>query len=418
MQSSAVPPPATTGDLRARMEQLLNSLCMRTRSDVAEETAALAQEMQALLALVHYPAPRLPLPAAMVQSNHTVGLQHLTLSALPLDLLGCMCAFLYVHEHVQLMSTCPLLLRQCSLPRTWHTVVFAPERSVPVGLRLSSAGSLDRVMAGASSTSSCRWKWSEVRQLGWPPRRQMADEDKEAWVALDGLKDLVSLRHLTLAGVKIQGDLTPLSACRMLRVLDVSDTSVVDISPLSTLTTLQKLKLGNTQVADISSLSMLTTLQVLWLHGTQVVDIFSLSTLTGLQELALNGTQVAEISSLSTLTGLQQLHLDYTQVANTSSLSTLTALQKLNLVNTQVADISTLSALTALQKLYLGRTQVADISSLSTLTALQVLGLYRTQVADISCLSTLTALQKLWLNGTQVADISSLSMLTALQVLF
>ena len=123
MQSSVLPPPATTGDLRARMEQLLSSLCALARPDVAAETAALAQEMLALLALAHLSAPCLPLPAAVssvvVQPSHAVGLRrasaaavaYLTVSALPLDLLGCVCAFLYVHEHVQLMSTCPLLLQ-------------------------------------------------------------------------------------------------------------------------------------------------------------------------------------------------------------------------------------------------------------------------------------------------------------------
>lgn len=391
------------------MEQLLNSLSALAPPNDAMKADVLAREMRALLA--QFIAPRGAVVVnSVVQPSYRVG-AHLSMSSLPLDLLGCVCAFLYVHEHVLLMSTCRLLQQQCSLPRTWHTVVFEPERRIPANLRFSSSDSLDRVMAGGSAVSSCRWKWSEVRQLVWPVDGYMDDQYYEARearraFALDDLSGFVSLRYLTLDGVKIRGDLTPLTACRMLRVLDLRGVNVMDISPLSALTELQALCVNETRVFDISPLSKLTALQDLRLRGTLVDNFSSLSSFTRLQLLSLSRTQFKDTSCISTLTALQTLWICNTPVKDIHPLSVLTALQALWLNNTQVKDVTSLSTLMALQKLWLDDTRVEDVSSLSTLTALRELRLDCTHVADIEFISSLTALQNLGLCQTRVGNVT------------
>jgi hypothetical protein len=400
------------------MEQLLNSLSALALLNDATKADALAREMRALLA--QFIAPRGTIAAnSVVQPSYGVG-AYLSVSSLPLDLLGCVCAFLYVHEHVLLMSTCRLLQQQCSSPRTWHTVVFEPDRRIPANLRFSSSNALDRVVAGGSAVSSCRWKWSEVRQLEWSVDGYMVDEYYEArearrMFALEELSGFVSLRHLKLDGVKIRGDLTPLTACRMLRVLDIRGVDVMDSSPLSVLTALQTLCLNDTHVFDISPLSKLTALQDLQLRGTLVEHFSSLSSFTRLRQLSLGRTQFRDTSCISTLTALQTLWICNTPVKDIRPLSVLTALQELYISNTQVKDVTSLSALVALQKLWLDDTQVEDVTSLSTLTALRELWLDDTQVEDVSSLSTLTALRELRLDCTRVADIEFVSSLTALR---
>lgn len=145
-------------------------------------------------------------------------------SDIPLDLLDVVCSFLFVHEHVRLMSCSPRLLQLCSRPRTWHTIAFDEDHFLPEHLHWSSEGSLDRIVTAGSEVSRIPRPWSEVRHLTWPARAGRFDL-KELWA-------MRSLSYLDLQERERLEDLTPISACRGLTFLNLCGTQVANIFPL------------------------------------------------------------------------------------------------------------------------------------------------------------------------------------------
>ncbi|KAL0217168.1 hypothetical protein RCL1_007651 [Eukaryota sp. TZLM3-RCL] len=240
-------------------------------------------------------------------------------------------------------------------------------------------------------------------------------------------------------------DISTLSSCFRLQVLNLSNTGIIDISALSLCTNLREVVLSHNQISDISPLSSCTNLVVLHLSNTSVSDISCLSKCILLEQLSLKSTQVNDLYPLCNCSSLFSLNLSSTPICDLVQLFPCSRLSQLNLTNTLVPsefrleyneredikslftsfrkgfslDLSSKSLSNLgdylhcftyrLECLNLSANSVSDITYLSCCTGLEVLNLSRTEVDDISSLSTCTKLKTLLLNNTRVANISSLS---------
>ncbi|MFC4055953.1 NACHT domain-containing protein [Actinomadura syzygii] len=113
------------------------------------------------------------------------------------------------------------------------------------------------------------------------------------------LASVPRLRHLEVSCALT--DAEELAPLRMLRVLDLSGTSVRDLGPLAGLTRLEELSLVDAPVVDVSPLANLTKLRSIDLEGTRVRDVSPLAKLTALEDLNIARTHVESTHMLKSL---------------------------------------------------------------------------------------------------------------------
>ncbi|MDE0484832.1 MAG: leucine-rich repeat domain-containing protein [Candidatus Poribacteria bacterium] len=209
---------------------------------------------------------------------------------------------------------------------------------------------------------------------------------------ITGLEFAMSLEVLHLSKNPIT-DLRPLANLTRLEKLHLwsvsPNTPTLDIRPLSTLINLEVLSLWKTKIStDISPLSALKKLRTLDISHNQIEDIRPLAGLTELQTLAIEVNLITDLTPLSEL-NLIELIIGNNPITDIHPLSTLINLEMLILENCEVFDISPLSALKKLRILDLTNNQIEDIRSLAALTGLRTLWIKGNPIRDLNPLSEL-----------------------------
>lgn len=249
--------------------------------------------------------------------------------------------------------------------------------------------------------------------------------------------------YLDLSGYPDITDLTGLSYCKNLHVLNISGLHVT--RGMNEIATLNKLEAFiargcglsnltdggvpvlknaiNLEMVDLScnnftSLDsvfaegvMYGKLYEMYLNDNNIQDISTLSKAPALCVLALsnNGLTSDKITPIGGFKYLTYLSLSNNDIDDISALKNLTRLQELRLQNNRISDVRDLKKLTKLVALYLGNNQIrTNIDFLDYLTELRVLYLNDNLIEDISQLVSLEHLESINVSGNKINSLSIL----------
>ncbi len=256
------------------------------------------------------------------------------------------------------------------------------------------------------------------------------------------LRQMRSLKKLTLVGNRYLKDYSPIASLTGLRELrcvpnnkyPLSDLSLFagmndleslnvmwfessDLTPISGMTKLKTLTLQNlseNRINDISVVANFPDLELLNIPG-DFTDLTPLTGLTKMRELVLT-CKAADLSPIAGMTELTRLYIDDRNVTDISALSGMKKLVHLSLY-VNVKDISALAGTTELDWLEIPNSRIEDISPLADSKKLTLLRLFNNKISDISVLSKMTALTDLSIWGNNVSDATPLYSLTNLKYL-
>ncbi len=228
--------------------------------------------------------------------------------------------------------------------------------------------------------------------------------------SLKGIEYCNNLTRLSITdhdGIK---DLSPISALKNLRVLNLRNINITDLKPLSDLLNLDTLRISQSKLSDITPLNKLTKLKVLDLSNNTIQDISTLKNFPNLIQLHLTGNKIKDISSLRELRKIRVLALGQNQITDISAVKNLVRLHHLHLEQNQIKDISPLQDLIELNGLSLRHNQITTIAPLKKISGLNRLYLNHNSISDISPLAKLTKLIHLYLHHNKISDISPLGL--------
>lgn len=168
---------------------------------------------------------------------------------------------------------------------------------------------------------------------------------------------------------RVLADLSPLRGLE-LTSLELERTPVSDLSPLRDMTSLRELTLNGTKVTDLSPLAGLKLTVLNLVNYTPVSDLSPLKAMTTLSTLSVEMTDVSDLSPLKDLT-LTSLECGRTRVTDLSPLSDM-PLAFLNCGETPVSDLSPIRGM-PLKRLTIFDTGVTDLEPLRGMPLEEVL---------------------------------------------
>lgn len=281
----------------------------------------------------------------------------------------------------------------------------------------------------------------------------------------DALKS-VKFVYLDLSAYPEIQDLTALTYCKNLRVLNISGLHV-DENSLNQICTLNKLEalianncgIKTMTVGGVPVLDKMINLKMLDLSHNELTSLDSVLSKKNrygqMQELYLNDNQLTDISALCEMTEhttniynsdneiidsatemvatnrapmLRFLTLDNNHLndADMAAFGNFKVLKYLSLGNNELTTVSSFKDIRSLLELHLQGNQISDVRDLRFLTRLQSLYLSHNQIrnvfagakeVNVSYLRYLTDLEILYLNDNDIEDIEDLETLSNLKVL-
>lgn len=185
----------------------------------------------------------------------------------------------------------------------------------------------------------------------------------------------------------------------------------------SQLDNLTELTASDMGIVDITGISNCTSLVLLELYRNNISDISQLEGLTNLTQIGFDSNNISDISVLSTLPNLVSIELEYNDITDLSPLSSLSNLLQINIGNNNISDIGPLSSLSSLSQLWAAGNKIDDLSPLSNLTNLIVLLAPLNNISNVSALANIPGIRVVELSYNNISDVSSLENLTSLSYL-
>ena len=180
--------------------------------------------------------------------------------------------------------------------------------------------------------------------------------------------------------------------------IDEADLEVIDI-----------LQASGQGIVNISGISLCINLEVLDLSDNLITDISELADLQNLTVLNLDDSGLEDIAPVGDLTNLTSLSLAYNKFQGADLdvvLSNLGNLAYLNLSGNDLTDIGTITSLISLGRLFLADNRISDISGLKDCSNLSYLNLYKNNISDITVLAELEHLEFVDLTANPISDFS------------
>jgi len=162
-------------------------------------------------------------------------------------------------------------------------------------------------------------------------------------------------------------------------------------------------------IIDITGISHCINLEVLDLSGNAVADLSELVGLANLYALDLDENGLEHISLLADLPGLTSLSLSYNkfQIADLNEvLGHLPDLEYLNLCGNKLTNVGNISLLSNLERLHLADNQIQNITGLGSCIKLNYLNLHKNRITNIEVLATLENLEFVDLTYNPISDYS------------
>ena len=291
--------------------------------------------------------------------------------------------------------------------------------------------------------------------------------DGEEEIFLGDTSFLADVTELLLSGKGIR-DLSALSDCRQLKILDISNNEITDLQPLMNLQNLESLNISGNHVSDLrpligmpsltkldASSNMITEttavgaihpLLVLRLNNNAIIDFSGLKKLTSLSTLELRNTGISD-ADLTELLGLKHLHnLDLTENSGLTdraigqlkssipacSIATPDLIYEVDfsghLVHSDektlsfpscgITSLSGLERMEKLEDLDLSGNELINLFSFEITPSrftLRKLNLSGNRIQSVTSLTGLTALEELNLSGNLIESVVPLAQLTGLK---
>lgn len=218
---------------------------------------------------------------------------------------------------------------------------------------------------------------------------------------------------------------TPIFSNMMnLKLVDLSNNDLTSLdmffSADNIYSKLKELYLDNNNLSDISLLSQTPMLTLLTLSNNDLEsdDIAVLADKVYLTYLSLNNNRISDISSLSKLTALTELRLHNNSISNIEALKNMSAMTKLYLGNNSIDSVDSLEKLTLVIVLFLNNNaDLADISAIQGMTGMEILNISNCSVDQIKSLSAMSNLKELHAENNQITAFDVLSKLTTIEKL-
>ncbi len=217
---------------------------------------------------------------------------------------------------------------------------------------------------------------------------------------------LPNLRNLTIRNCMLS-NITPLSECKQLEVLRLSQNAIRDLTPLANLASLRTLDLERNAVEDLTALNALENLEVLNISLNALTTLESLTGCASLTTLIADQNQIADLPVLSNPQTLTYLSLAGNALASIDGLEHYTALTNLNLSKNQLKDISKVSSLTQLTNFIFSGNKVTTLPTMPN--SLVYIDGSDNQISSVSPLSGLPKLNIVILNNNKISNIDSLA---------
>lgn len=209
--------------------------------------------------------------------------------------------------------------------------------------------------------------------------------------ALKGLP----LEYLSLSGNQVQ-DISPLSGCSSLQVLDMAENPIRSIMALKELSRLRELNLEATGVTSLDVLSG-SALEKLNARSTWVTDYSILAECPGLRSLVTGDLPSGAWESIGGLTSLEEL-----RVYSSSGLEGMEQLRDLDVYGSSISNPESLALLPQLRYLNLGETGLNSLDFVPSLPILMGIDLREDPISDFSILLDCPHLEDLNISDWQL----------------
>ena len=263
------------------------------------------------------------------------------------------------------------------------------------------------VKSGISKELKCLSYLSELTELYITDTSiyYEAENASDDGTIMDDIARQVNLTKLTLSSCGI-GNITALSACTKISVLDLSHNSIRHIDAIASMASLTELYL---QDNALNNLSVLSSCNLLTKINVSVNEITSLDPIVGLphlKQITADSNQIAYLGEIGKMGWLTDLSISANKLTDVSQLSTCTNLENLNISANALTSIQPLSSLSKLINLNFSDNKVESLPTWSKDCALVTIDGSRNNIQSLDNLQGLEHLNVVTMDYNQ--SISSL----------
>ncbi len=231
------------------------------------------------------------------------------------------------------------------------------------------------------------------------------------------LADISKFRNLTDLAVCNQSitDLSPLTGMQITR-LALGGNQISDLSPLKDLAYLNELYVGYNPLVQINALSECPLLRVLDVSGTSVMDLSPIARLE-LRSLYLKDSLCDDYSLLTGMPSLESLSVSNVGERQLNTISQVASLTSLD-YRGSAPDFKPFLKLTNLTRLSIFDTQFTSLEGIEALSQLNYLLVFCAPDIDLTPLAQLSKLTTLDIVSQQLEDYSAIFLIPNLSELF
>ena len=256
---------------------------------------------------------------------------------------------------------------------------------------------------------------------------------------LTGLSYCVNLRVLNISGLRVEKAFNQIATLNKLEALIAKDCGLSTLTDggvpvLAHAIDLKLLDLSNNNFTSLDSVFaegvIYHKLSEVYLQGNHLKDISNLDNapLLSVLSLADNGLTTEDLASVSNFTFLRYLSIADNDIASLEPIRNLVRLEELRAQNNRISDLSALTLMRRLRALYLGDNDIrctyttsgveTNLRYLSYLKELEVLYLNNNQIDDAEALQHLTKLKALNISNNMVQSLASVANATDMLELY
>lgn len=256
---------------------------------------------------------------------------------------------------------------------------------------------------------------------------------------LTGLSYCINLRVLNISGLRIEKGFNQIATLNKLEALIASNCGLSTlsnggVSVLKNAIDLKLLDLSNNNFTSLVSVFdedvIYHKLSEVYLQSNNLTDISSLSNapLLSVLSLANNGLTTEDLSAVTDFKFLKYLSIADNQIDSLTPIKNMTRLEELRAQNNKISDLNALSLMKRLKALYLGENDISckyttggtetNVRYLSYLPNLEILYLNDNRIDDVEVLQNLTKLKALNVSNNTIQSLAPISEATDLVELY
>ncbi|MEM0938718.1 MAG: hypothetical protein AAF600_14465 [Bacteroidota bacterium] len=216
------------------------------------------------------------------------------------------------------------------------------------------------------------------------------------------LFEIADIDSINLSDNQFLSNLSPLTALKNLRYINISNTRISDLSPIRYSTFIQTVIANNTPIKDLTPLKYFDAITHLELKNSHVQEIGMLKDLTKLEVLNLSETSVIDFSPLKPFGQLKSIDLSGTAFTQLIFLSNAKNLRSINIARTNVIDLRPISQLKKLKELNVSETNLLNLEGLEDHPFLNTININQTLVNSLKPIENIKTLEKVAADFTYI----------------